>query len=159
MRLTSMRVPNGTRGRAHPLRPFALPEREVVLPLPSDVEYCPRIEIGKLVLLRRTWRLEFENWQYQATEATPDWSLGLFVHLTRLRAELNMPERVFVKMDGEPKPIFVDFSNYLLLHAFYKRWREHQGRATLTEAYPDITDAWLKDEDGHYLCELRMGIY
>jgi hypothetical protein len=159
LRLISMRFPNGNDGRLSPLRPFSLAEYDAVLSLPSEVTYCPRIEVGNLVLTRRTWRLRFEDWRYKSHENNHGWDLGLFAHMRRLQQQLGLPNHTFVRVEGETKPIFVDFENYFLIHALYKMWQASQGQATITEAYPDIDNAWLKGEKGHYLCELRMGCY
>lgn len=159
LRLSSMRVPNGSPERTSLLRPFALPEREGVFPLPSSINYCPRIEVGKLVLLRQTWRLHYQEWHYTSTEVNPGWDVNLFAHMLRLRQHLGLPKHVFAKIKGEPKPVFLDFHNYFLVHAFYKLWRKHKNTVMFTEAKPDISDTWLQDDDGHYSCELRMGFF
>ncbi len=159
LRLTSMRVPNGNTQHANLLRPFALSEHEGVIPMPQMINYHPRVEVGKIILLRRTWRVSYRDWHYTPTDDERGWSLGLFLHATRLRQALDLPERVFAKIVGETKPIFVDFSNYFLIHAFYKLWQKHQGVAIISEACPDIPDAWMEDDGGHYSCEFRVGFY
>jgi hypothetical protein len=159
LRLISARFPNGNNERISPLRPFALPEREEVLPLPADVLYCPRVEVGKLVLARRTWRVSYHDWRYDSADVNPGWNVDLFAHMLQCQKQLSLPDRVFAKVVGETKPIFVDFTNYFLVHAFYKMWCQHQGPVTFTEPIPDSADSWLQDDDGHYSCELRMGCY
>ena len=157
--LTSMSVPNGQNERTSLLRPFSMPEREGVLPLPAEVTYCPRIEVGKIVLRRRTWNVQFADWRCDEFETNSGWCFDLFLHVARLQQQLDLPDHLFAKIVGEPKPLFLDLTNYLLVHAFYKQWQKHRGSATLTEASPDICESWLQDQDGHYSCEFRMGFY
>jgi len=159
IRLTVARVPSGSLGRASPLKPFAFPTRDGVLPLPHDISYSPRVVVGRIVLLRRMWRVLYDERYDPLARGHSGWQLDLFVEVHRLKRDLRLPDRVFAKIEGERKPVFVDFSSYFLVHAFCKLWSQHQGAVTLTEVYPDIDDSWLTDEEGRYGCELRMGLY
>jgi len=161
VRLTLMRVPVGSLEHTSPLRPFSFPRRkgDAVFPLPPEVPYCPRIEIGKIVIQRRTWRVHFDDAARMDKELAQGWNVDLFRWALRLKTRLGLPERLFGKVEGERKTIHLDFSNYFLVHAFIKAWSQHRGVATLVEALPDVSDLWLEDEDGHYSCELRLGFY
>jgi hypothetical protein len=159
IRLTSMRLPNNSPKETNPLRPFSLPEREGGLKPPRDMSYCPRINVGNTILVRRTWRINYRDWPYKLQPTHSYWDFNLFVHMIKIKEHYNLPNHVFTRIENEPKPIFVDFDNYFLLHAFYRKWQMHQKSVTFTEAFPSIENAWLKDENGHYLCELRTGCY
>lgn len=159
VRLTVSRVPSGSNERTSPLRPFSFPRRETVLPVPDQVKVIPRIEVGRTVLQRRAWRADYADWKPESDVEKPGWSLGLYSRALELQQTLGLPERVFAKVAGERKGTLLDFSNYFLVHAFFKLWREHGGAATFTELCPDFHENWLSDVDGHYSCELRTGFF
>ncbi|UCH94939.1 MAG: lantibiotic dehydratase [Candidatus Aminicenantes bacterium] len=159
IRLTNMRLPNNCQKETSPLRLFSLPEQEGGLKPPLHMSYCPRIEVGNITLLRRTWRMNYHDWSYQFTPTHKHWDFNLFVHMLKMQDYYKLPGYVFARIEDEPKPIFVDFDNYFLLHAFYRKWQKHKKSVTITEAYPRVEKAWLSDEKGHYFCELRMGWY
>lgn len=159
LRLVGMCVPIGHDERTSLLRPFSFPHQDEVLPLPGGIAYNPRVEVGRVVLLRRSWRAHYQDWRCEKAESQPGWSFDLMLHMNRLRSALDLPERVFVKVHGERKGTYLDFGNYFLVHAFYKVWREHHGMATFSEMCPDIGENWLQDGAGHYSFEQRTGFY
>lgn len=123
----------------------------VVLP-PITLGRCtPRVELGGVVLRRARWRLD-------AADLEAMRGAGRAATMTRCREradELGLPSRVFVRVDGQRKPFFVDLAatvgvDYLMAMT--------AGRdvADLTEMLPDTALWWLRAPDGRRSCEWRM---
>ncbi len=124
----------------------------------SDRAHTPRVTVGRVVVSRETWRT--------STQALP-WldvrGLGArFVEARRWRAENGFPERVFIKVAGETKPFYVDFSSPLLVSAMCvvlrsARTRLGSASVVVSEMLPAPEHAWVTDAEGaHYLSELRF---
>jgi hypothetical protein len=117
----------------------------------------PRVTIDHLVVSRETWR-------FPATE--PTWAFVTdegqrYARARRWRAEYRIPERGFVRVPVERKPMAVDFRSLPLVNLLAKSIRRTAeagaGEVTITEMLPDIDRLWLKDADGRrYTAELRM---
>jgi len=143
---------------------FARPLSEVAVEafkLAGTGPHTPRITIDALVVARETWRLKVRDCGLvdEASEA------GAFLAARRLRQSLGLPERVFVKIGTEVKPVFVDFAG-----PFYVQSLRHMLRAaraaggddtevSITEMLPAPDQAWLPDAAGRtYLSELRLHV-
>ena len=132
---------------------FALPR---CVPFDLDLgAQTPRLTAHGVVLQRRRWRLDRAGAglppAYQGT------SYQMFCDMRRLRRNKSLPERVFVKLTGEPKPIFLDFRSYLLLEAFEGLFGQGKD-AVVTEMLPDGDELWLTDHEGRQVtAELRTG--
>jgi hypothetical protein len=117
----------------------------------------PRVTIDHLVIGRETWT-------FPATEAT--WAFVLdeqqrYARARRWRAESGMPERGFVRVPVERKPMAVDFRSLPLVNLLGKSIRRTaeagSGEITITEMLPDIDQLWLADAGGRrYTAEVRM---
>ena len=117
----------------------------------------PRVTIDHLVIGRETWT-------FPATEAT--WAFApdeqqRYARARRWRAEYGMPERGFVRVPVERKPMAVDFRSLPLVNLLGKSIRRSaeagSGEITITEMLPDIDQLWLADAGGRrYTAEVRM---
>lgn len=87
------------------------------------------------------------------------YSLSAWRELRRWRDEQGVPERVFVHFRDEPKPVFLDFRNPLLVNWFVRKIACADHAAQITELLPDAGNLWLQDDRGHYCCEFRMTLY
>ena len=123
----------------------------------APTAHLPRITIDKMVMQREAWTLQMQDleWLVLRDEAAS------FAAARRWRARLGMPERVFVKIPGEVKPMAVDFASPLLLRMLTRTLRRAQeagyNTVTLTEMLPVIEDVWLTDAQGrHYTSEFRL---
>ncbi len=121
--------------------------------------HTPRIVIDDLVVTRETWRTTIgeaglmegadDRERYLATRR---WARGL-----------GLPERVFVKIATELKPVFADLTSPLyvaVLHHMLRAARAERGDAvslSVTEMLPLPADAWVPDALGRgYISELRL---
>ncbi|MGW5349830.1 hypothetical protein ACWERV_04810 [Streptomyces sp. NPDC004031] len=90
----------------------------------------PRVVLGGLVLQRRTWRI--------GLPALGDGVAGWRAARAWQRA-WGMPDQVFLRHPGEPKPLLVDFGDAL---AVADLGRLAPGPVGCTEVLPALTDTW-----------------
>jgi hypothetical protein len=103
--------------------------------------HVPRRYLGRLLVQRETWRFK--------TTALPD-------DLDVWRSEHRMPERVFVRVPTEVKPIYVDFKAPVLVENL-KHMLSRAPSFVVQEMFPETGGLWLSDaEDRRYVGELRM---
>ncbi|MBW8799886.1 MAG: lantibiotic dehydratase [Streptomyces sp.] len=117
-----------------------------------------RVTIDNLVVAR-------ELWTFETTELT--WSdVGAegsrFRRIRRWRAENALPRRVFYRVAGEVKPLYLDFASPALVNlaaAMIRRATRHDPRSTVefSEMLPEPDDCWLVDDRGRrYTSEFRL---
>jgi hypothetical protein len=93
----------------------------------------PRRSLGHLVLQRAQWRV-------------PPEGIG----------ELDLPERVFVRVPSEIKPIYVDFTSPVS-REMLTRFTQGAPHVTISEMLPTPEGLWLRDAEGRtYTSELRL---
>ncbi|MGH3829698.1 MAG: lantibiotic dehydratase [Pseudonocardiaceae bacterium] len=126
----------------------------------------PRLELGRLVLLRAAWSLPAEHVPLRAKGESDAASLLRFA---RWREWHGIPRRCFVRVvapvDGTRrdrtrtkarKPLYLDFTNWFLLTAF-ERSLTHRERSdavvVFEEALPDLADAPRYGEHGQRVTE------
>ncbi len=113
--------------------------------LPADWTHLPRVTIGRLVVVRETWRIP-------AQELTGTADL----------AALGVPRHSFAIVPGEAKPILVDLESRvsaLQVARSVRRALEANPDASVTvsEMLPDFDQLWLHDAQGQrYTSELRL---
>jgi hypothetical protein len=123
----------------------------------GDGYHRPRITIDRLVVGREAWTLPAAGaaWAFVKDE-------GLrYARARRWRAEHGLPERGFVRVDVERKPMAVDFRSLPLVNLLAKSIRRTAeagaGEVTITEMLPDVDQLWLQDAIGRrYVAELRI---
>jgi Lantibiotic dehydratase, N terminus len=123
----------------------------------GDRRHCPRISIGKLVIAR-------ESWTFPAAEL--EWAFTTderrrYLLARRWRTAHDLPERGFVRVPVERKPVAVDFRSLalvnLLAKAIRKTAQEAAGDVTLSEMLPDLGELWLRDAAGEeHTSEFRV---
>lgn len=158
-------VAKGPDGRCWPLTAiFAQSLSEVAVDMFKGVgsgPHTPRITIDNMVVTRETWRpsLSASGLLGGATESER------FLAGRRWRHALGLPERVFVKVASEVKPMYVDLTSphYVasLLHMLSAARTAGGGEIQLSvsEMLPFPRDAWVPDAQGRqYLSELRLQI-
>jgi hypothetical protein len=123
--------------------------------------HTPRITVDRLVVTRETWRATVA----QTGLADARGEQARFLAARRLRRDLGLPDRVFVKLGTETKPVFADLTSPLLvssLCSMMQRARAEgggQATVTFTELLPGPEHAWLTDASGQrYFSELRLQI-
>lgn len=127
----------------------------------GSFEHSPRVSIDRMIVVRESWcrpagTLDFVDVKDPAAR---------YLAVRRWRAELGLPERVFVKTKVEMKPIYVDLSSPAhveILCVTARAARREDGAdspVTISEMMPDLEQAWVRDADGaHYVSELRLQI-
>jgi hypothetical protein len=117
----------------------------------------PRVTIDRLVVSRESWTFGAADtaWAFVKDEA------ARFAAARAWRARHGLPERAFVVLPVERKPIAVDFASLTLVNILAKEVRRtaEAGALTfsLTEMLPDLAQLWLPDRAGQrYASEFRL---
>ncbi|MDQ2902514.1 MAG: lantibiotic dehydratase [Ktedonobacteraceae bacterium] len=138
---------------------FALPHcnrfEGQIYSYPPGCTHFPRVTSGRLVIHRETWWMDPQP----AWKKVSGYSLNIWRQLRAWRAEQQVPEQVFVRFRDEPKPVFMDFRNSLLIDWFMRKIATTEHPACISEFLPEATDLWLRDAGGRYCCEFRMTMY
>jgi hypothetical protein len=155
-------VATASDGRSWPLLDmFGVPVAWAGTDLLSGVtsgSHTPRITIDRMVLARETWRTT-------VGQAWPGKTGGLPEYLAarRLRRKLGLPEKVFVKVRTEVKPVYVDLTSpryVAMLATMLRGARQRAGddvEVVMTELLPGPDQAWLPGPGGQrYFSELRL---
>jgi hypothetical protein len=123
----------------------------------SERKHTPRIECGPLVVSRELWRVPIE--EVRKCNAAPT-SAEKFERTLELKNRYELPRHVFVSIAGEPKPIYVDFHNWLLVDVMLHKLNDATAQSvTFTEMVPGPENLWLEDADGKHSCEFRLLFY
>jgi len=147
-----LRLYNGElRTAAH--RALGLPR--VVPPALDAGQHTPRLRIGDVIVQRERWRLPRAA---LFAESYPGDSFELFVDYARARRRLGLPRHLFARVDGEPKPVYVDGHNWFLLQLLRHLLAEDRA-VVLTEMLPDPDQLWLRGHSGSFCAELRLSAY
>lgn len=120
-------------------------------------KHTPRIECGPLVVSRETWHVPIEELRGCNAALT---SADKFVRTLELKDRYELPRHVFVSIAAEPKPIYVDFHNWLLIDVLLHKLKDTTSQSvTFTEMVPGPESLWLEDADGKHSCEFRLLFY
>lgn len=128
-----------------------------LLPPELRTHDVPRISVDGVVFQRRTWRRSIE--EFRALLGAVD-DAGLFQRAQALRRQLGCESRVFVSISGEPKPIYFDFHNPLLLEALTNLLERQKagGTVKISEMLPGPEELVARGPDGARTSELRIGL-
>lgn len=129
--------------------------------LAGNAGHTPRVTVDGLVLVRETWRTTVGATGLHTVKG----ERARYLAVRRWRRALGLPEQVFVRVDTELKPTFVDLTSGVyarllctLLRGAHERGGDRVG-LTVTELLPGPGDAWLTDAAGRaYASELRLQI-
>jgi hypothetical protein len=110
--------------------------------LSDDADRTPRRTLGALVVQRAQWRVE--GLPFRDVDGAAAWRDGL-----------GIPERVFVRVPGEMKPIYADFASPMSVEMLV-RFAAGASRVSISEMIPGPEGLWLCDAAGNtYTSELR----
>ncbi|MGW0811416.1 lantibiotic dehydratase [Nonomuraea sp. NPDC002799] len=147
--------------RQDPLSPFAFPRHFGGIGLrAAGHDRLPRIRCGRAVLQRARWTIP--------TGALRGWSPGVrpargdaaeFAAARRLRRDLGLPRHGFVKIPGEPKPVYVDWDSPLLVRQLSRLARQSGATVEFTEMLPGPDQLWLDVNGRRYTSELRCAVF
>ncbi|GAA3000875.1 lantibiotic dehydratase [Actinokineospora diospyrosa] len=118
-----------------------------------QVDHLPRLRIGRFVLARQTWWIDPEPAKrkiFHFDNQRLAW---------RIKHDNGLPDQVFVTFHEEPKPIFVDFRNPLLVEVFAKGAQSSEQPFRVTEMLPGPDAMWLDHGLGEHTNEFRIGFY
>ncbi|HEX5406912.1 MAG TPA: lantibiotic dehydratase, partial [Pseudonocardiaceae bacterium] len=123
--------------------------------------HTPRVTVDGLVLVRETWRTTVGESGLAEAKGERD----RYLAVRRWRSALNLPERIFLRIDTENKPCYFDLSSPLyarilcnMAAAAARKGGPDVGLAA-SEVLPGPEDAWLPDAQGRcYTSELRVHI-
>ncbi|MBC8989494.1 lantibiotic dehydratase [Micromonospora chalcea] len=129
--------------------------------LAGNAGRTPRITVDDLVLVRETWRTTVGETGLHTVKGERE----RYLAVRRWRLALGLPERIFVRVDTELKPSYVDLTSGVytrllctLLRGAHAKGGDGVG-LTVTELLPGPDDAWLTDGAGRaYASELRLQI-
>jgi hypothetical protein len=119
--------------------------------------HTPRITIDRLVVARETWRTTVAATGLAARD-TYD---GQYLAGRRWRRRLDLPERVFVRIATETKPVYVDLTGPRYVSSLCSMLRSAGGEVpvVVSEMLPGPDQAWVPDAAGRrYLSELRLQV-
>ncbi len=121
--------------------------------------HTPRITVDNLVIQRETWRFDAGT----LTFAHIVDERARYVEIRRWILANDLPRYVFVRAQGEVKPIFVDLtslSSVDLMCRLARRVKANhgdQGQLSVSEMLPTPDQLWLTDSQGRrYTSELRV---
>lgn len=122
----------------------------------AAVPHLPRVTLGRTVVHRETWRLapprsDPGRWRSLQPENQ--------TRVQRLWDERGLPDQVYAKFPGQPKPVFVDRNAPVLVDVFARHLTRATDAVTVTEMLPAPTDLWLRDHTGRHTSEFRFGCY
>ncbi len=110
--------------------------------LSDDADRTPRRSLGPLVVQRAQWRVE--SLPFHDCEGAAAW-----------REAMGIPERVFARVPGEMKPIYVDLTSPISVEMFV-RFAAGARKVSISEMFPGPDGLWLRDGEGNaYTSELR----
>lgn len=110
-----------------------------------------RIWLGRTLYKRASWllpsdRLPEPKGSVDDLEYTLQWRAWA--------AEHGLPRYAFVKIDTEPKPLFLDFDNPLSFDGITNALKS-AGHVKFTEMRPCPDELWLEEVRGRFCCEIR----
>jgi Lantibiotic dehydratase, N terminus len=123
--------------------------------------HSPRVWIDRMVVARETWRFRAADLGFLAVRPERE----RYLRVRSWAAQIGLPDRVFVKVANEVKPIYVDLTSptYVAIMCAAIRGgvaREGGGPelgVTISEMLPTPEQAWVPDASGNrYVSELRM---
>lgn len=128
-------------------------------PFGGGAPHRPRITVDRLTVARETWTFPADSlaWARQKDESRR------YAAARRWRAGSGLPERAFLRIPGERKPMAVDFRSLPLVNLLARSIRRTAGAedgrlsVSVAEMLPEPEGLWLRDAAGEgYTAELRL---
>jgi len=110
-----------------------------------------RIWLGRALYKRASWLFSIDQLPHVKT------SIDDLDHTLQWRAwavAQGLPRYAFIKIDSEPKPIFLDFDNPLSLDGISNSLQS-AGQVKFSEMRPCPEELWLEQARGRFCCEIR----
>jgi len=126
----------------------ALSPAMALLPPPAGKAHTPRLHAGQVIAQRARWRLDAPH--LDRRDRTVQYG-----QLRDWQRANHLPDQVFVRRPGAPKPFFTDFRNPLLADVF-AHWVPAATPVELSEALPAGDQLWLRRGNELFTAELRI---
>ncbi|WP_159054118.1 lantibiotic dehydratase [Streptomyces sp. AS58] len=136
-----------------PLMAFSFPRHFSGGPVPLRGRHLPRLMCGRVVLQRECWSVPVEEFGLLSDDTR------LFAACDRLRRELGMPERCYVKVAAEQKPVYVDWTAPLLVRQLCRLVRKSTEPVVVSEMLPADDGLWLRVGGRLHTSELRFSAF
>lgn len=110
-----------------------------------------RVWLGRTLYKRASWLFTVDELPQ------PKGSIDALDYPIAWRAwasQQGLPRYVFVKIDTEPKPQFIDFENPLSLDGIINALKDAR-QVKFSEMRPDPEQLWLEEARGRFCCEIR----
>lgn len=147
--------------RHDPLSVFAFPRHFGGIGIRTDdLAHVPRIRCGRVVLRRESWRVpvsDLRPWSPGGHAVAADTAAHLGA--VRLRERLGLPRYCFVKIPGEPKPVFLDWEAPLLVRQLVRLVKGAEGALEFSEMLPGPDGLWLEVDGRRHTSELRCTVF
>ncbi|MFJ9900812.1 lantibiotic dehydratase [Streptomyces sp. NPDC091280] len=147
--------------RQDPLSPFAFPRHFGGVGIRSvGHDHVPRIRCGRVVLHRERWRIPADvlrGWSPGTRSAKGD--AAEFAAARRLRRDLSLPRHGFLKIPGEPKPVYVDWESPLVVRQIFRLARKSDSPVEFSEMLPAPEQLWLDIDGKRHTSELRCAVF
>lgn len=130
----------------------------VIDPLPAlGGQHSPRLVFGsRIILQRRRWRFGPEDLP-QVDGQRAD-SMELWMEVRAWQQRKGLPRLIFLKVPREPKPVLIDFDNFISVELFLRLVRA-SAKAVISEMSPGPAHLWLHDAAGErYVSEIRTTV-
>ncbi|SFP03817.1 Lantibiotic dehydratase, C terminus [Pseudomonas sp. NFACC24-1] len=114
-----------------------------------------RIWLGRALYKRASWLFSSDQLPQVKT------SIDDLNHILQWRAwavAQGLPRYAFIKIDSEPKPIFLDFDNPLSLDGISNALQS-ANQVKFSEMRPCPEELWLEQAQGRFCCEIRTTFF
>jgi hypothetical protein len=114
-----------------------------------------RIWLGRALYKRASWLFSSDQLPQMKT------SIDDLDHILQWRAwavAQGLPRYAFIKIDSEPKPIFLDFDNPLSLDGISTALQSAK-QVKFSEMRPCPEELWLEQARGRFCCEIRTTFF
>ncbi len=123
----------------------------------SPGPHTPRVTFDHLVVCRESWSFTASTLRFASEKD----EASVFLAARRWARAHGIPRFVFVKVQVERKPFYVDFDSPIYLDIFARMIRRaaqsSEAQMRIVEMLPDVNQTWLMDSEGqHYTSEIRM---
>ncbi|KAA8745556.1 hypothetical protein [Paenibacillus sp. UASWS1643] len=115
----------------------------------------PSLKVGRVTIMREHWRFEPSDWVGE--QNISDW-FQQFERLQTIQKRFHLPTEGFLHFSHEQKPMWFDFDNPFCADMFFNEVKKATS-FMFTRMDPSPKDLFIKDEKGHYCCELRTFVY
>ena len=159
-----LRIVDREQGLDLPLSAFLGPQAGALssgeFRLYAPAAHRPRRTAGRLVVARESWRLPLAPLAAELGAASPN-SFEAYAAVRQLAHRHGWPQRLFYRLAGEPKPLYLDLDSPAFVSLFLRLLAAAARRGDpvldVSEMLPGPAQCWLPDaHGGRHACEWRL---